>query len=98
MGIVDGRLDDDKTRSKQPVITEPHTYRPSDESRMVGGACWGKDHNASPRGKKTVHTTKCRIAIGRERVTSLFRDGMVVQEVDEDICPAVVFVGVFFWW
>ena len=51
-----------------------------------------------PEEKKTVHTTKCRIAIGRERVTSLFRDGMVVQEVDEDICPAVVFVGVFFWW
>ena len=38
---MDGRLDDDKTRSKQPVITEPHSYRPSDESCMVGGACGG---------------------------------------------------------
>ena len=51
-----------------------------------------------PEEKKTVHTTKCRIAIGGERVMSLFRNGMVAQEVDEDICPAVVFVGVFFWW
>ena len=38
---MDGRLDDDKTRSKQPVITEPHSYRPSDESCLVGGACGG---------------------------------------------------------
>ena len=96
MRIVGGRLDDDKTRSKQPVITEPHSYRPSDESCMVGGACWEEDQNASP--KKTLSTPKSCIAIGRERVTNLFLDGMVVQEVDEDICPAVVFVGVFFWW
>ena len=26
---------------KQPVITEPHSYRPSDESCLVGGACGG---------------------------------------------------------
>ena len=49
---MDGKLDDDKTRSKQPVITDPHTYRPSDEGRMVGGACWGKDQNASLKGEK----------------------------------------------
>ena len=61
MRIVDGRLDDDKTRSKQPVITEPHTYRPSDESRMVGGACWGEtimrppgEKKNSPRHKKVA--------------------------------------------
>ena len=98
MRIVDGRLDDDKTRSKQPVITEPHTYRPSDESRMVGGACWGEDHNASPKRKKLSTPQKGCIAIGRERVTNLYLNGKVAQEVDEDICPAVVFVGVFFWW
>ena len=55
MRIVDGRLDDDKTRSKQPVITEPHKDRPSDGSRMVGGACRSEDHNASPRKKNCPH-------------------------------------------
>ena len=68
MRIVDGRLDDDKTRSKQPVITEPHTDRPSDGSRMVGGACRSEDHNVSPRKKLSTPQNSC-IAIGRERVT-----------------------------
>ena len=68
MRIVDGRLDDDKTRSKQPVITEPHTDRLSDGSRMVGGACRSEDHNASPR-KKLSTSQNSYIAIGRERVT-----------------------------
>ena len=68
MRIVDGRLDDDKTRSKQPVITEPHKDRPSDGSRMVGGACRSEDHNASPR-KKLSTSQNSYIAIGRERVT-----------------------------
>ena len=60
---MDGKLDDDKTRSKQPVITDPHTYRPSDESRMVGGACWGKDHNASLRGEKKKLPTPQKVAL-----------------------------------
>ena len=68
MRIADGRLDDDKTRSKQPVITEPHTDRPSDGSRMVGGACRSEDHNTSPRKKLSTPQNSC-IAIGRERVT-----------------------------
>ena len=96
---MDGKLDDDKTRSKQPVITDPHTYRPSDEGLLVGGACWGKDQNASLRGEKKKLSTpqnSC-IAIGRESLTNLHLNGKVVQEVDKDICPAVVFVGLFFW-
>ena len=97
MRIVDGRLDDDKIRSKQPVITEPHKDRPSDGSRMVGGACRSEDHNASPRKKKLSTPQNSCIAIGRESLTNLHLNGKVVQEVDEDICPAVVFVGLFFW-
>ena len=65
MRIVDGRLDDDKTRSKQPVITEPHKDRPSDGSRMVGGACRSEEQNAFL--KKTVHTTKIVALLSVER-------------------------------
>ena len=68
MRIVDGRLDDDKTRSKQPVITEPHKDRPSDGSRMVGGACRSEEQNAFLKKNCPHHQNSC-IAIGRERVT-----------------------------
>ena len=40
-------------------------------------------------GDKTRSKNKNCIAISRERVTNVFHDGM---------CPAVVFVGLFFWW
>ena len=102
MRIADGRLDDDKTRSKQPVITEPHTDRLSDGSRMVGGACRSEDHNVSPRKKNCPHH-KIVALLSVERESDdceyfleyfpfLFR-GTLEREVDEEIRPASIFVG-----